>query len=31
MASGSDHVRSSAAGLSGVAETLRLTVARFTV
>jgi methyl-accepting chemotaxis protein len=31
MASGSDRVRSSAAGLSGVAETLRLTVARFTV
>jgi methyl-accepting chemotaxis protein len=31
MASGSDHVRSSAADLSGIAEALRLTVARFTV
>ena len=31
MATGSDHVRSSAAELSKVAETLTLTVARFTV
>ncbi len=29
MASGSDHVRTSAGELSAVAETLRVTVARF--